>query len=57
MRGETARTPHIDASVPDSRIASSRLIGDDPDESLPSVTELCWQIAAALIVSALLLSR
>ena len=57
MRGETARTPHIDASVPDPRIASPRLIGDDPDDSPPSVIELCWQIAGALLVLALLLSR
>jgi hypothetical protein len=57
MRGETAPTPQIDAPVSDPRIASSRLIGDDPDDSPPSVLELCWQIAGALLVLALLLSR
>ena len=57
MRGETARTPQIDAPVSDPRIAPPRVIGDDTEPPLPSVAELCWQIAGALMVIALLLSR
>jgi hypothetical protein len=57
MRGETARPPQIDAPVPDPRIAPPRLVEDDAHPASPPLSELCSQIAGALIVMTLLLWR
>ena len=57
MRGETAQTTEIDVPAPDPRIAPSPIPQDDLEPPLVSAFELGWQIAGALIVLALLLSR